>query len=204
MQLAPKVRFIFSGSLPYLMLELFTQGRQPFFHSAKILELQPLEVSAYRSFALSFFEKRNLSFSAELFNALYERFEGHTGYIHLVLHRLYDYNQPVTNWNLIKHVIEELVKEHTFYFRTVLKTLSYQTGKVLHETGRATILDYALLESDDFWSKTMLYRMTKTEIYASLQELIDKELVYKNEEGYYVCDKLMLHWLINYDAENLT
>ena len=46
--------------------------------------------------------------------------------------------------------------------------------------------------------------MKKTEIYGSVQELSDKEVVYKNEEGYYGCDKVMWHWLINYDAENLT
>ncbi len=71
-------KFIFAGSERHLMQEMFTSSARPFYQSADMLELGPIERSTYIDFVTGHFRCRNRSIEPETAGQVYDLFEGNT------------------------------------------------------------------------------------------------------------------------------
>lgn len=71
-------RFIFAGSGRHLMQEMFTSSARPFYQSADMLELGPIERSTYIDFVTGHFSSRNRTIEKETAGEVYDLFEGNT------------------------------------------------------------------------------------------------------------------------------
>ena len=71
-------RFIFAGSGRHLMQEMFTSSARPFYQSADLLELGPIERSTYIDFVTGHFSSRNRTIEKETAGEVYDLFEGNT------------------------------------------------------------------------------------------------------------------------------
>ena len=71
-------KFIFAGSERHLMQEMFTSSARPFYQSADMLELGPIERSTYIDFVTGHFRCRNRSIEPETAGEVYDMFEGNT------------------------------------------------------------------------------------------------------------------------------
>ena len=71
-------KFIFAGSERHLMQEMFTSSARPFYQSADMLELGPIERSTYIDFVTGHFSSRNRTIEKETVGEVYDLFEGNT------------------------------------------------------------------------------------------------------------------------------
>lgn len=71
-------QFIFAGSEYHIMQEMFVSANHPFYNSADILELKPIEGSVYADFVCGWMAKYQRAITADLVQAVYLLFRGNT------------------------------------------------------------------------------------------------------------------------------
>ena len=79
-QFLPNVNFIFAGSKQHLMQEMFSSSKRPFYQSTQPLTIGPIQRDEYTSFAIGHFAMRNVRLPQDVFDSIYEKYEGHTWY----------------------------------------------------------------------------------------------------------------------------
>jgi len=71
-------QFIFAGSEYHVMQEMFVSANHPFYNSADILELKPIELQVYSDFVSGWMAKYQRSIDAVLIQTVYQLFRGNT------------------------------------------------------------------------------------------------------------------------------
>lgn len=189
-QFVPNVRFIFSGSKQHVMQEMFLSSKRPFYQSTQTLILSPIDKSEYFKFAEKFFKAQKHTLTKQLFDLLYEKFNGYTWYIQDVLNRLYSYNADI-NDNTVQQAIAEIVSENSYYYETLVN--SFTSGNVRLMKAIANEGCATQITSGDFISKYGL--KAASSVSSSIKNLIRNELVYKTDKGYIIYDYFMGEWL---------
>ena len=190
MQFVPNVNFIFSGSKQHVMQEMFLSAKKPFYQSTQMLTIGPIDCEVYYQFAAGFFSERQLTLPPAVFEAMYERFGGHTWYMQNLLNRLYSYAMPVDE-KAVAHALDEIVAESTYAYEHLLNAYAPNIGRLL----KAIALEGCVKEilSGKFIGKYHL--KAASSVNASLRKMLDNELVYKTPDGYIVYDRFMGEWL---------
>ena len=126
-QFLPNVNIIFAGSKQHLMQEMFTSSKRPFYQSTQLLTIGPVDREAYACFAVGHFAKHGVQLPREVFDTIYDKFDGHTWYIQCILNRLYGYNRDVDT-ELVVYATEQIVSEQSYSYADLLK--AYSAGHV--------------------------------------------------------------------------
>lgn len=189
-QFSSGINFIFSGSKQHVMQEMFLSAKRPFYQSTQILTLDKIEQSDYYSFANNFFNKAKREFSEQIFNSLYNEFDGHTWYIQAILNRLYGFRDKIDS-QLINYAIEMIVNESTYSYENILTAYSSANVKLLKAIAKEKCVTE--INSGEFIAKYSL--KAASSVNSSLKKLINNELVYKTSNGYIVYDRFMSYWL---------
>ena len=69
------------------MAEMFTSPSRPFYQSVTLMNLKPLDVEKYRTFAVEKFTERGKQLDGTVADMLFSRFSGVTSYIQRVMNR---------------------------------------------------------------------------------------------------------------------
>ncbi len=190
-QFIPNVSFIFSGSKQHIMQELFVSVKRPFYQSTQLLNIGVIDKAEYYSFANSFFQKKKLRFKEDVFNELYDIFEGYTWYIQAVLNRLYGYGECVTSNHQFLKAVDLLISEYEHAFQNLLAAYTKTEVKLLKAIAKEGLVK--MINAGRFISKYDL--KAASSVNTALEKLLKRELVYRSEEGYIVYDRLMSIWL---------
>jgi AAA+ ATPase superfamily predicted ATPase len=190
-QFVHNTRFIFAGSKRHIMQEMFMSAKRPFFQSTQIISVGAIDKNAYYTFAQHFFNEKGFSFQQELFNEMYDDFDGYTWYMQALLNRLYGYNENIVEKQIVTRAIEELVEENASGYQNLLDAYSSSNVRLLKAIAKEGAV--AQINSGEFISKYNL--KAASSVKSSLDKLIDKELVYKSEKGYVIYDRFMSIWL---------
>ena len=190
-QFVHNTRFIFAGSKRHIMQEMFMSAKRPFFQSTQIISVGAIDKNAYYTFAQHFFNEKGFSFQQELFNEMYDDFDGYTWYMQALLNRLYGYNEIIVEKQIVTRAIEELVEENASGYQNLLDAYSSSNVRLLKAIAKEGAV--AQINSGEFISKYNL--KAASSVKSSLDKLIDKELVYKSEKGYVIYDRFMSIWL---------
>ncbi len=190
-QFLPDVRFVFAGSQLRLMSGTFVAPRGAFYNSTDILSLDVIGEAPYREFAERFFRAEGLPFSAEAFSALYRRFEGVTWYVQSVLNRVWQKGAGLRNEEDVDEAVAALVDNRNLVFHDLLRSQGEAARAVLRAvaaegvttapTGRRFLLKHRL--------------GAPSTVVGVLENLVDRELLYRTESGYVVYDRLFAIWL---------
>ena len=81
--------FIFAGSERRLMNEMFFSDKRPFFQSATLLQLEPINLEVYTDFAVNQFKAAEKHIVPEAVTWAYQTYNGVTMYVHKLLHDCY-------------------------------------------------------------------------------------------------------------------
>lgn len=76
-QQQPEVAHVYLGSRRHVMERIFNDSNAPFWRSAKLVELGPIEPAPFEAFLVNRFEATNRSLGAEVAASLLARTEGH-------------------------------------------------------------------------------------------------------------------------------
>lgn len=189
-QFLPNVNFIFAGSKKHIMQKMFTSSTRPFYQSTQILNIGEIERREYANFAIENFAKKNLKISEDTFNAMYDKFEGHTWYIQNLLNRLYAYGEEV-NLESVEFAINQVVSEYSYSYVDLLNSLTASNVRLIEAIASEECVKE--IYAGEFISK---YKLTgASSVSASLTKLEENEIVYKSENGYIIYDRFMSEWL---------
>lgn len=189
-QFIPNVNWIFCGSRQHVMQEIFLSANKPFYLSTQIVNIEQINREQYYKFASSFFVEQKNRLGEDVFDYIYEMFDGHTWYVQNILNRLYSYNKNVQKED-VDTAILDIISEYEYSYQSII--LAYPKGavKLLIAIAKEGIVPE--ITAGDFIAK---HNLTATSsVRTSLTTLIDKELVYRTPNGYIVYDRFMSLWM---------
>lgn len=189
-QFIPNVNFIFSGSKKHVMQEMFTSAKKPFYQSTQILTIDTIDYEEYSNFAMEHFRRHGIILPQDIFEKIYNDYNGHTWYVQYILNRIYGYNSDITP-ELIDYAKAEIIQELSYSYADLLKAYSAGNIRLLKAIAQEGIVKEILAGS--FISKHRL--RAASSVSTSLKKLIEKELIYETEDGYIIYDRFMNEWL---------
>jgi len=190
-QFAPNVHFVFAGSKRHLMSQIFYSPDRPFYQSTVSMGLEPLHEEIYYVFAHRFFEDKKGSISQETFKYIYERFDGVTRNIQLVLNRLYETEKHVEKTEQVDETIRHIVNHNSMQYEELIGFLTENQFAVVKAIAKEKLV--ASPQSSDFIKRYELPGASS--IKTALDGLLDKDLVYRSPSGYFVYDRFFELWL---------
>lgn len=183
--------FIFSGSRQHLMAEMFNSPQRPFYQSTEFMNLQPIPEDAYYEFANRFFEAKKGILSQGVFHDIYQRFDGYTWYIQLMMNRLYEGNKRITELHQATDAIIAVLATLTPQYEMLMRFLTSNQVNLLKAIAKEGKVKQP--QSNEFVKRNDL--PGPSSVKAALDVLVDKELVYTQPDGYIIYDRLLNLWL---------
>lgn len=190
-QFLHNIHFIFSGSKQHLMSEMFMSPQRPFYQSTDIMNLLPLNENVYYEFANSFFKDNGGVLNEEVFHELYNTFDGYTWYIQSILNRLYENYRKVESVEQLRGTILFVTESKSPQYESLTQLLTENQFALLKAIAKEGIVTEPT--GKDFLKK---YRLSSaSSIKTALESLSDKELIYRQSNGYIVYDRFLGIWL---------
>ena len=189
--------FIYAGSNRHILENMFNSAAKPFYNSAEQIYLDCIPKEVYTEFAQEQFSKAGRKISPEAAALAYDLFEGHTYYVHNVLHNAFAYLDPDRNIDesSIRMILSDILEEKGHSFASVMNQLNYQQKETLiaiAKEGKASGVT-----SVSFVKKHAL--RSPSSVQYAISNLLDKQLLtYHNEErtkAYSVSDRFLEMWI---------
>ena len=190
-QFAQHVHFIFSGSKQHLMAEIFGSPKHPFYQSTEMMGLKPLKCDIYCNFCQSFFKQKGGDLSKEIFEHIYQQFDGHTWYIQCIMNRLYESESQVENMSQVNAALLSILEGREPQFESMTQFFTENQFALLKAIAKDGIV--AQPTAGKFIKGHKLSGASS--VKAALKILEDKELVYRTNDGYLIYDRFMDLWL---------
>jgi len=190
-QFIPNAHFVFSGSKRRLMTQIFNSPERPFYQSSVSIGLEPLHEEIYYDFTRRFFEAKKGSFSQEMFHHVYNRFDGVTRSIQLMLNRLYETEKNVCSEAQINEAILHIVNQSSMQYEELINLLTANQLSLMKAIAQEGCV--VSPQGDEFIKRYNL--PSASSIKTALDVLLDKDLVYRTQTGYIIYDHFLAIWL---------
>lgn len=188
----PQIRFIYSGSHRQMMSSMFSEKNRPFYRSAQLLELHPINLKDYRQFIRKHFSAHNKKIDSDTIEAIYEWSRGQTYCIQLICNRLFGQYDDVKK-QYLHTIYQEILEQENTVFSNYFNLLTETQWNVL----RAVAKEEPMINP---FSKKILtrYRLgAASSVSSAMQQLQTKELVIKDGNSFLVHDVIFARWLQN-------
>ncbi|MEK0337980.1 MAG: hypothetical protein QQN41_11160, partial [Nitrosopumilus sp.] len=190
MQSFPRIRFVFSGSHRNMMTSMFAKKNRPFYRSAQLLQLNPIELRDYEKFITKHFTENGKTIDPETIKAIYTWSRKQTYCVQLVCNKLYGMHDNVKP----KHpeqVYDEILKQEAPVFSDYTNLLTATQWKVMLAIALEEPLENPL--SKEFINKHHLGAASS--VSTALKMLQNNELVIKEDQRFYIHDVLLARWI---------
>jgi AAA+ ATPase superfamily predicted ATPase len=194
MQTFPGLRFIFSGSHRGMMTSMFAEKKRPFYRSAQLMPLDPIDPDEYTAFITKHFKNSNKQISKDSIKSLYEWSRGQTYCIQLICNKLYGKYDDVEKVH-ISEVCDEILGQESPVFAQYTNLLTQTQWKVLRAVARDEPAENPL--SKNFLTRHQLGAASS--VSTALNMLMKNEILIKEENAYLVQDVLLARWLQSLD-----
>lgn len=187
--------FIFSGSKRHIMSNMFNSPSKPFYQSAITMGLAPIPIDVYTEFACRMFAERNRRITEDAVHTVYERNEGYTWFVHMMLNELYSMTDPgcTCTQNDIPTAERNILQLQEIAYESTLSMLSAKQRQVLFAVARE---GYAQnVTSSAFIKKYHL--ASASSLQTALGALVDKSIVIRTDNGCRLEDFFFAMWLRN-------
>jgi hypothetical protein len=195
-QKATKSAFIFSGSQRHIIHEMFFAASKPFYQSAVLLSLDVIDKTEYIEFASKLFEKAGKDVEKKYIEHAYALFEGHTFYVQAVLNQLFselEDNEKCTDL-IFGKAVNNRINSYETLFSEIFNLLSGRQKECLlaiAKEGKAQNIT-----GGDFVKRYALY--SSASVQTSARQLLEKEILTRNQNIYAVYDRFFALWLTSY------
>lgn len=193
-QRCPNANFIFSGSQRHLMGEIFVSPSRPFYQSVTIMNLHPIPLDKYWTFAEPLFATNgNRRINREVVEDVYQRFHGITANIQKIMNLLYMKTQPgnlctsdqvdkaIDSYlQLSSDTYEALLKQMPEKQRTVLLAIAAE-GRVRNISGGKFVHKYRL--------------PSPSSVVSAVKRLLEKDFITHESDEYYIYDQFFHLWI---------
>lgn len=189
-QQIPEVRFIFSGSHRSMMEAMFTEVKRPFYQSAQLAYLGPIEFPNYAAFIQNHFSNAGKEISEELVKKIYTWSRGQTYTIQLICNQLYA-NDAVIGEDDLQQVFSQILDQQKAIFANFQKILTKTQWTVFKAIAKEEPLSNPF--SKEFIGKHQLGAASS--VRTAIKALEKQEIVIYNEGAYLVHDVQLARWL---------
>lgn len=186
--------FIFSGSKRHMMAQMFASQARPFYNSATIMGLEPIDEQAYLEFANHHLAQSEKAISAEAFHYLYQRFDGTTWYLQYVLNMLYtalSCQQPL-GVSDVQSAISGILAQHRFAYQALVYQLTAKQKQLLIAIAKEGKPQSIL--SQDFLRR---HQMGASTVQSATKSLLERDFITQDDGYYQLCDKFLEIFLRN-------
>ena len=189
--------FIYAGSNRHILENMFNSAAKPFYNSAEQMYLGCIPKDVYTGFANEQFSKAKRKILPEAVSLAYNLFEGHTYYVHNLLHNAFAYLNvdKIIDESDINKTLSDILEEKGRTFASVMNQLNFQQKETLiaiAKEGKASGVT-----SIAFVKKHAL--KSPSSVQYAISTLLDKQLLtYQNEERtktYSVSDRCLEMWI---------
>jgi AAA+ ATPase superfamily predicted ATPase len=190
--------FIFSGSQPHLMHQMFANPSKPFFRSTVFLQLEKINAAVYQKFIEQKFTDAKKEISDKVVREMLDWANVHTYFVQLLCNRVFIHAKKKVTTETWQNVAVKMLEEQQPLFlgyRDILTGEQWKLLKAIAKEGQA----YSLT-SKKFVQKFNLG--SPATVLRSLKSLQKKSFIYKqfDENGdtfYSVYDVLFQRWIQN-------
>lgn len=186
----PQIRFIFSGSHRTIMNAMFSEKKRPFYRSAQLLQLGPINHDEYSKFIQLHFAAHGKTITQPAMSAIYEWSRGQTYCIQLVCNKLFG-NFDHADKDHLQSVFDEILEQESPVFSAYTKLLTSTQWDVLKAIAKEEPLKG--VASKEFAEKHGLGAASS--ISTALKKLLNTELVISEDGSFYIHDVLLARWL---------
>lgn len=187
-------RFIYAGSQRTMMGEIFLSPSRPFYQSTAMMNIGSIPLEKYRAFAQDHFAEAGKGLPEEVFESVYDRFEGITWYIQRVMNELYSTTPTgeACSTDMIEKVIDNILRANEFTYQSMLFQLPPKQKELLvaiSKAGKATAIT-----STDFLRRHHL--ASASSVQSAIKGLLEKNFVTTTLGVYEVYDRFFGMWLL--------
>ena len=131
-------QFIFAGSEYHIMQEMFLSAAHPFYNSADILELKPIEESIYVDFVTSWMRKYCRKIDSSTINKVYHLFRGNTYGMQKTFNEIFAITDEGDDCNLelVTHTINNIIDSKEPLFEEMLANIPEKQKPLLYAIAR--------------------------------------------------------------------
>jgi len=190
-------RFIFAGSNRHILENMFHSAAKPFYNSTEQLYLDRIAREKYVAFICAKFREARREILSGAAQLAYDLFEGHTYYVHNLLHHVFATVAPekTVDENDVLFVLDALLEEKSHAFAGQLSQLNYQQKETLvaiAKAGKATGVT-----SVGFIKKNAL--KSPSSVQYAISTLLDSQILTYEQEGrvktYSLEDRFLEMWV---------
>lgn len=192
-QKVKNANFVFAGSHRRIMSEIFGSEKRPFFNSARLIELEAIELPIYTDFVRKHFNADGKDITDEAIKKVYDTFQGVTLYNQQIMNDAYtrtphDATLDVEGADVL---IESYILECSSKLRELLQFVTEQQKGVLY----AILADEPVksITSAAFTKKHHLKSPSATQ--SAVKALLKSDIITRKDGMYSISDPLMDLWL---------
>lgn len=186
-------KFIFAGSGRHLMQEMFTSSARPFYQSADLLELGPIDRSIYIDFVTGHFRRRGRDIEPDTVGKVYDMFEGNTYCIQKTFNESFADTAkgktctPETTDNAVRSIITSFSPT----YREILSNIPEKQKELLYSIA----IDR---KAESITSSAFIRRHSLTSassVQSASRKLLEKGLVTVNDGIWSISDMFFGMWI---------
>lgn len=190
-QKSKNVRFIFSGSHSTMLQSMFRDQGRPFYQSTDFLQLGPIEHETYRDFICGKFAEAKRKLSEEHADRILDWCRHHTYYVQLVCNRLFSKGIKAPDDWYIESLFREIIQENQPVYYNYRKLLTGNQWILLQgiarEKGARQVMGAEFIRKNELG--------TPSSVQTALQALQDKEMIFEEDDRWWVYDVFLSRWL---------
>ena len=189
--------FIFAGSNRHILENMFNSTARPFYNSTEQFHLERISKEVYTNFIIQQTSDAGKSITPEAASLAYDLFEGHTYYVHHILHNAFaNANQmkPIDEDD-IRNALDELLEARGRSFSSILNKLNFKQKETLvaiAKEGKASGVT-----SVAFVKKHAL--KSASSVQYAITTLLEDQLITYEDSGktkiYSIADRFLGYWI---------
>jgi len=172
---------------------MFLSPARPFYQSTAMMNIDCIPIDNYCQFAQEHFAEADKTLPAEVFQTVYERFEGITWYVQRIMNELYVLT-PTGNacsTELIEVAIDNILRSNEFTYQSMLFQLPPKQKELLIALSKAGKAE--AITSTKFIQRWHL--SSSSSVQSAIKGLLDKNFVTSTLGVYEVYDRFFALWL---------
>lgn len=192
-QQCTNARFIYSGSRRDMMTEMFQSSARPFYASAIVMGLEPLPCETYAKFAAGLFQKRNRNIDEEVPAVVYNRYEGCTWFVQMLMNELYDMTPEGGTCHVadIATAEENVIMVQTVSYQETMARLTVKQRELLVAIAKEKAAEK--VTSAEFVNK---YQLTSpSSVQSALRPMLTGGILTQTGNVYKVYDYFFAEWI---------
>ncbi len=184
------IHLIYSGSSKHILSAMFSDRDRPFYQSTQLMELGKINTDSYIAFIKKKFASGRVKITTESAQEILNLTRTHTYYVQYLCNRLYESGGSITQKTIIEK-LSTVLQENEPYYYGYRNLLTEQQYSLLKAIGKQE--GVAQPSSIAFISKYKLG--TTSTINSAIKSLLNKELIFREDNKYKVYDVFFSLWL---------